>query len=58
MKNIIINSKIKPKSKTMLGVTTNLVLDFIIRVVTTYMRKYRIDVTSIQGTTQTILYIT
>ena len=58
MKNIIINSKIKPKSKTTLGVTTNLVLDFIIRVVTTYMRKYRIDVTSIQGTTQTILYIT
>ena len=58
MKNIIINSKIKPKSKTTLGVTTNLVLDFIIRVVTTYMRKCRIDVTSIQGTTQTILYIT
>ena len=44
---MIVNSKIKHKSKTMLGVIRNLVLDFILYFVT----KYPIFVTSAQGTT-------
>ena len=58
MKIMIVNSKIKRKSKTILGVIRNLVLDFILYFVTAYMRKYPIYVTSAQGTTQNTLYIT
>ena len=58
MKIIIKNSRIKPKSKTMLEVITNLVLDFNLCFGTAYMTKYCIDVTSIQGKTKTILHIT
>ena len=53
-----VNSKIKHKSKTMLGVIKNLVLDFVLYFVTAYMRKYPILVTSAPGTTQNTLYIT
>ena len=45
MKIMIVNSKIKQKSKTILGVIRNLVLDFILYFVTTCMRKYPIHVT-------------
>ena len=55
---MIVNSKIEYKSNTMLGVTRNLVLNFIVYFVTAYMRKYPIHVTSAQGTTQNTLYIT
>ena len=55
---MIVNSKIKYKSNTMLGVIRNLVLDFILYFVTAYMRKCPIHVTSAQGTTQNTLYIT
>ena len=58
MKIMIVNSKIKHKSKTILGVIRNLVLDFILYFVTAYMRKYPIHVTSRQSTTQNTLYIT
>ena len=58
MKIMIVNSKIKHKSKTILGVIRNLVLDFILYFVTTYMRKCPIHVTSAQGITQNTLYIT
>ena len=37
MKIKIVNSKIKQQSKTILGVTRNLVLDFIIYFVTAYI---------------------
>ena len=37
-----VNSKIKHKFKTILGVIRNLVLDFILFFVTAYMRKYPI----------------
>ena len=37
MKTMIVNSKIKQKPKTILGVTRNLVLDFIHYFVTTYI---------------------
>ena len=47
---MIVNSKIKHKSKTMLGVIRNLVLDFILYFVTVYMRKCHIHITSAQGT--------
>ena len=47
MKIMIVNSKIKHKCKTMLGVIRNLVLDLILYfVVTAYIRKYTIHVTS------------
>ena len=39
MKIMIVNSKIKYKFNTMLGVIKNLVLDFILYFVTVYMRK-------------------
>ena len=58
MKIINVNSKIKHKSKNFLEVIRNLVLDFIIHLVTAYMRKYPIHVTSAQGSTQNTLYIT
>ena len=54
---MIVNSKIKYKSNTMLGVIRNLVLDFILYFVTGYMRKCPIHVTA-QGATQNTLYIT
>ena len=43
---MIVNSKIKPKSKTILGVIRKVVLDLILYFVTVYMRKYPIHVTS------------
>ena len=45
MKIMIVNSKIKQKSKTILGVIRNLVLDFILYFVTEYILKYPIHVT-------------
>ena len=57
MKIMIVNSQIKHKSKTMLGVIRNLVLDFIIYFVTAYMRKYPIYLISAQCMTQNTLYI-
>ena len=53
-----VNSKIKHKSKTILGVIRNLLLDFILYFVTAYMRKCLVHVTLAQGTTQHTLYIT
>ena len=59
MKIRTVNSKIKHKSKTMLGVIRNLILDFILYFVTAYMRKYPMcRVTSVQGKAQNTLYIT
>ena len=55
---MIVNSEIKYKSNTILGVIRNLVLDFILYIVTVYMTKCPIHVTSGQGTTQNTLYIT
>ena len=57
IKIMIVNCKIKHKSNTMLGVIKNLVLDFILYFVTTYMRKCPIHVTWAKGTTQNT-YIT
>ena len=57
MKIMIVNSKIKHKSNTILGVNRNIVLDFILYFATC-MRKYPIHITSAQGTTQNTLYIT
>ena len=37
MKIMIVNSKIKQKSKTILGVISNIVLDFILYFVTAYI---------------------
>ena len=39
MKILIVNSKIKQKSETILGVIRNLVLDFILYFVTAYILK-------------------
>ena len=55
MKIVIVNSKIKHISKTLLGVIRNLVLDFILYFFTAYTRNYFILVTSTLGTTQNIL---
>ena len=55
---MIVNSKMKYKSNTMLGVIRNLVHDFILYFVTVYMRKCHIHVTSTKGTTKNTLYIT
>ena len=52
MKIMTVNSKIKQKCKTMLGMNRNRILDFILYFVTTYMRKYPTHVTSAQGTVQ------
>ena len=54
---MIVNSKKKYKSNTILGVIRNLVLDFILCFVTAYMRKWPIHEASAQGTTQNALYI-
>ena len=43
MKIMIVNSKIKPKSKTRLAVIRNLILDFILYFVTAFMSKYPYD---------------
>ena len=58
IKIMILNSKIKYKSNTMLGAIRSQVHDFIIYFVIAYMRKCPIHVTSGQGTTQNTLYIT
>ena len=58
MKTMIVNSKIKHKSKTMLGIIRNLVFDFILYFVAASIRKYLIYLTSAQGVTQNKLYIT
>ena len=57
MKIMIVNFKIKHKSKTILGVIRNLLLDFIVFFVIACMRKYPIHVTSAQCATQNTLYI-
>ena len=51
MKIIIVNSKVKQKSKTILGVIRNLVLDFILYFVTAYILRA-------QGKTPNTLCIT
>ena len=51
MKIMTVNSKIKHKCKTMLGVIRN----FIIYFVTAYMRKYTCNIST--GTAQNTLYI-
>ena len=43
MNIMIVNSKIKHKFKTILGVITNLVFDFILFFVTAYIRKHRVQ---------------
>ena len=50
MKIMIVNSKMKHKSKTNLGVIRNLFLDLILYFVSASMRKYPVHVTSAQGT--------
>ena len=55
---MIVNSKIKQKSKTILVRIRNLVLDFTLYFVTAYMRKYPIHVTWAQGKTPNTLCIT
>ena len=55
---MIINSKIKYKSNTMLGVIRNLVPGFILYFVTANMRKCPIHETSAERTTENTLYIT
>ena len=61
MKIMIVNSKIKQKSKTILGVIRNLVLDVILYFVTAYLiweSTLYIHVTWAQGKTQIILCTT
>ena len=58
MKIMIENSKTKQKPKAILGKIRNLVLDFILYFITTYMRKYPIHVTWAQGLTPNTLCIT
>ena len=58
MKIIIVNSKIKNKSETILGVIKNLLLDFILYFVNAYMRKYPIHVTSAKVVRQNTLWFT
>ena len=55
MKTMILNSKMKHKSKTMLEVIRNLVLNFILFFVTAYMRKYPIHIISPKCTTHNTL---
>ena len=57
MKTMIVKFETKLKSKIMLGVIRNLVLDFILYFVTAYLRKCLRHVTSAQGATQNTLYI-
>ena len=54
MKIMVVNSKIKHKSKTMLEMIRNLVLDFILFIVTAYKRKRPMHITA-QDTTQNTL---
>ena len=54
---MIVNSKIKQKSKAILRVIRSLLLDSILYFVTAYMRKYPIHVTSAKGTKRDILCI-
>ena len=54
---MIANSKIRKKSKIILGRIRNLVLDFILHFVTTYMRKYPMHVTWALGKTPNTLCI-
>ena len=59
MKIRSVNSKTKHKCKKILGVIRNLILDFILYIVTAYLRKYPMcRVTSAQATAQNTLYIT
>ena len=58
MNIMIVNSKIKHKSKTILGKKKSILLDIILYFVTAYMRKYPIHVTSAKGTRQNTLCIT
>ena len=58
MKIMIANSKVKYKSKAMLGFIRNLVLDFILYFVTAHMRNYPIHAISSQTTAQYTLHIT
>ena len=55
MRTVIANFKIKHKCKTMLRVIRNLILDFILCVVTAYTIKYSTHATSAQGTAQNTL---
>ena len=55
---MIANSKVKYKSKAMLGFIRNLVLDFILYFVTAHMRNYPIHAISSQTTAQYTLHIT
>ena len=57
MKIMIVNSKIKQKSKTIFRVIRNLVLDFILYFVTVYIIWERIHVTWAQGKTSNTLCI-
>ena len=52
MKIVIVNSKLKQKPKTILGMIRNLILDFILYFVTAYIKEYPIHVTSAQGIAQ------
>ena len=54
---MIVNYKTNYKCKTMLEVIRNLVLDFIVYFVISYMRKYTIHITLVQGATQNTPYI-
>ena len=49
---MIVNSKIKHQSETMLEVIRYQVLDFILYIITAYMRKYSIHATSARGTSK------
>ena len=49
MKIMVVNSKIKHNSKTVLWVIRNLLVDFILYFVIAYMRKYPIHATSAKG---------
>ena len=55
---MIVNSKLKQKSKTILGVIRNVVLDFILCYCIHYMRRYPTPVTWAQGETPVTLCIT
>ena len=55
MKTMILISKIKHKTETILGGIRNLALDFILYFVTASMKKCHINVISAQGITQNTL---
>ena len=56
MEIMIVKSKIKHKSKTVLGMIGNLVLDFMFYYITAYTTRYAIHVTSALGTTKKVHY--